>query len=155
MKTRIQILFLALPLLVGNAPAARLKDLVSIEGVRENQLIGYGLVVGLAGTGDRRQAIFSAQSLTNMLERMGVSVPSTAIRVNNVAPGAIATPINARTLNDPEKVATLQRIIPLTRMGRPEEVAEVALFLASDASSYVTGSTYYVDGGMVRYSQPL
>ena len=66
-------------------PAARLKDLVAIEGVRENQLIGYGLVVGLAGTGDRRQALFSAQSLTNMLERMGVSVPPAAIRVNNTA----------------------------------------------------------------------
>jgi glucose 1-dehydrogenase len=77
------------------------------------------------------------------------------IRVNNVAPGAIATPINAKTLNDPDRVALLQRIIPLARMGRPEEVAEVALFLASDASSYVTGSTYYVDGGMVRYTQPL
>jgi NAD(P)-dependent dehydrogenase (short-subunit alcohol dehydrogenase family) len=46
-------------------------------------------------------------------------------------------------------------IVPLMRMGKPEEVAEVALFLASDRSSYVTGSTYYVDGGMVRYSQPL
>jgi glucose 1-dehydrogenase len=46
-------------------------------------------------------------------------------------------------------------IVPLMRMGTPEEVAEVALFLASDASSYVTGSTYYVDGGMVRYAQPL
>src|SRR5215831_20066991 len=67
------------------SPAARLKDLVSIEGVRENQLIGYGLVVGLAGTGDRRQTVFSAQSLANMLERMGVSVPPTAIRVNNTA----------------------------------------------------------------------
>src|SRR5215470_9797022 len=67
------------------AGAARLKDLVSIEGVRENQLLGYGLVVGLAGTGDRRQAVFSAQSLTNMLERMGVSVPPAAIRVNNTA----------------------------------------------------------------------
>src|SRR5215469_428973 len=65
--------------------AARLKDLVAIEGVRDNQLIGYGLVVGLAGTGDRRQTLFSAQSLTNMLERMGVSVPATAIRVNNTA----------------------------------------------------------------------
>src|SRR5690349_22953086 len=65
--------------------AARIKDLVTIEGVRDNQLIGYGLVVGLAGTGDRRQTMFSAQSLTNMLERMGVSVPSTAIRVNNTA----------------------------------------------------------------------
>jgi flagellar P-ring protein precursor FlgI len=48
-------------------------------------LLGYGLVVGLAGTGDRRQTVFSAQSLTNLLERMGVSVPPSAIRVNNVA----------------------------------------------------------------------
>jgi flagellar P-ring protein precursor FlgI len=70
----------ALPL-----PGARLKDLVSIEGVRENQLIGYGLVVGLAGTGDKRQTLFSAQSLTNMLERLGVAVPPSAIRVNNTA----------------------------------------------------------------------
>src|SRR5579864_7782259 len=66
-------------------PATRLKDLVTLEGVRDNQLIGYGLVVGLAGTGDRRQTVFSTQSLTNVLERMGVSVPASAIRVNNVA----------------------------------------------------------------------
>jgi flagellar P-ring protein precursor FlgI len=85
MKIRIQTVLLALSLLAGKAPAARLKDLVAIEGVRENQLIGYGLVVGLAGTGDRKQAVFSAQSLTNMLERMGVSVPATAIRVANTA----------------------------------------------------------------------
>jgi flagellar P-ring protein precursor FlgI len=65
--------------------ATRLKELATIEGVRENQLIGYGMVVGLAGTGDRRQTVFSAQSLTNMLERMGVSVSPTAIRVNNTA----------------------------------------------------------------------
>ena len=76
---------MAAALTVGNLHAARLKDLASVEGVRENQLIGYGLVVGLAGTGDRRQAMFSAQSLTNMLERMGVSVPASAIRVNNTA----------------------------------------------------------------------
>ena len=63
----------------------RLKDLTAVEGVRDNQLIGYGLVVGLAGTGDRKQTVFSAQSLTNMLERMGVSVAPTAIRVNNTA----------------------------------------------------------------------
>ncbi len=65
--------------------ATRLKDLASLEGVRDNQLVGYGLVVGLAGTGDRRQTVFSAQSLTNMLQRMGVSVSPTAIRVNNTA----------------------------------------------------------------------
>ncbi len=65
--------------------ASRLKELVSIGGVRENQLIGYGLVVGLNGTGDRRQTVFSTQSLTNLLNQMGVSVPPTAIRVNNIA----------------------------------------------------------------------
>jgi flagellar P-ring protein precursor FlgI len=65
--------------------AVRLKELASIEGVRENQLVGYGLVVGLNGTGDKRQTVFSAQSLTNMLERMGVTVPSTAILVRNTA----------------------------------------------------------------------
>jgi flagellar P-ring protein precursor FlgI len=63
----------------------RLKDIVTIEGVRENPLIGYGLVVGLNGTGDRRQTVFSAQSLANLLQQMGVSVPGAAIRVNNVA----------------------------------------------------------------------
>jgi flagellar P-ring protein precursor FlgI len=84
------ILALALSVLAaqGATPSgggARLKQLVSIEGVRENPLIGYGLVVGLAGTGDRRQTVFSAQSLANLLERMGVSVPGSAIRVNNTA----------------------------------------------------------------------
>ena len=62
-----------------------MKDLVAVEGVRDNQLIGYGLVVGLAGTGDRQQTVFSNQSLTNMLERMGISVSPTAIRVKNTA----------------------------------------------------------------------
>lgn len=65
--------------------ATRLKDLVSIEGVRDNQLVGYGIVVGLNGTGDKRQTIFSAQSLANMLEKMGVSVVATAIKVSNTA----------------------------------------------------------------------
>ena len=65
--------------------STRIKELASVEGVRDNQLIGYGLVVGLAGTGDRRQTVFSAQSLSNMLERMGVSVPAASLRVSNMA----------------------------------------------------------------------
>ena len=59
----------------------RLKELVSIEGVRENQLIGYGVVAGLAGTGDRVQTVFSAQSLTNMLARMGLTSSPPASQV--------------------------------------------------------------------------
>ncbi len=84
MTRKLFILVLCLAA-VERLDAARLKDLVSVEGVRDNQLIGYGLVVGLAGTGDRQQTIFSIQSLTNMLERMGVSVPSTVVRVANTA----------------------------------------------------------------------
>jgi glucose 1-dehydrogenase len=93
--------------------------------------------------------------LRMLMRDAAVELAPYRIRVNNIAPGAIATPINTGTLSDPEKVKALDSIIPLGRMGKPEEVAEVALFLASDASSYVTGSTYYVDGGMVRYAQPL
>ncbi len=63
----------------------RLKDLVTIEGVRSNQLVGYGVVVGLNGTGDRQQTLFSAQSLTNILQRMGVTVAPTAITIKNTA----------------------------------------------------------------------
>lgn len=71
---------------LGIAPAeTRLKDLAAIEGVRDNQLLGYGLVVGLNGTGDKRQTVFSAQSLTNLLARMGVAVSPTAILVRNTA----------------------------------------------------------------------
>jgi len=63
----------------------RLKDLVSIEGVRDNQLVGYGLVVGLNGTGDKAQTLFSPQSLTNLLARMGIAVSPTAMLVRNTA----------------------------------------------------------------------
>jgi len=63
----------------------RLKDIASFEGMRDNQLVGYGLVVGLNGTGDRKQSVFSAQSLTNLLQRMGVSIDPTTITVKNTA----------------------------------------------------------------------
>ena len=85
MKLRfVRLGFAGLALTCGYA-ATRLKDLVAIEGVRDNQLMGYGLVVGLNGTGDKRQTVFSAQSLTNLLARMGISVSPTAILVKNTA----------------------------------------------------------------------
>jgi flagellar P-ring protein FlgI len=82
MKRFTAALILAAGLCSG---ATRLKELVNVQGVRENQLIGYGLVVGLNGTGDRRQTVFSSQSLSNLLQQMGVAVSPQAMRVNNVA----------------------------------------------------------------------
>lgn len=88
--TRYSPLLLALAvaglvLLSPATAATRLKDLASIEGVRDNQLLGYGLVVGLAGTGDKQQTIFTTQSLANVLQRMGVTVTASAIVVKNTA----------------------------------------------------------------------
>ena len=64
---------------------ARVKDISSIEGIRDNQLVGYGIVVGLQGTGDSQQTAFPIQTLASMLLRMGVSVPASSIRVQNLA----------------------------------------------------------------------
>ena len=68
----------------------------------------------------------------------------------NIGLGAIKTPINAALLADKTKLEALLANIPLGRMGEPEDVAGVALFLASADAAYVTGSTYFVDGGLIR-----
>jgi glucose 1-dehydrogenase len=70
--------------------------------------------------------------------------------VNDIAPGAIATPINKGLLEDKPKLEALLQNIPLGRLGQPEDVAAVAAFLASADGAYVTGSTYFVDGGLIR-----
>ncbi len=77
------------------------------------------------------------------------------IRVNNVAPGPIATPANEEALGDPETERLLREVVPLARWGEPEEVAEVVLFLASERARYVTGATYSVDGGLLRHTEPV
>ena len=81
-----RVLFLlALQAISAFGAVSRVKDLAALEGVRDNQLVGYGLVVGLNGTGDKRQTVFAAQSLANMLNRMGVAVNPTAMQAKNVA----------------------------------------------------------------------
>jgi flagellar P-ring protein precursor FlgI len=70
---------------LSSPAASRIKDIASFEGVRENQLVGYGLVVGLNGTGDRRQTYFPTQTLANMLERSGVKIDPDYVRVRNIA----------------------------------------------------------------------
>jgi flagellar P-ring protein precursor FlgI len=79
------LLLACLTLLPQTAGAARLKDLASIKGVRTNQLVGYGIVVGLNGTGDGNSAAFTSQGLTNILNNMGIRIDTEAIKVKNVA----------------------------------------------------------------------
>ena len=73
------------------------------------------------------------------------------IRVNSIAPGAIRTPINRDAWSTPEALDSLLRLIPARRIGEPEDVARAAVWLASDDSDYVQGTTLFVDGGMTLY----
>ena len=73
------------------------------------------------------------------------------IRVVNVGPGAILTPINQSLIDDPEKRAAVEEEIPLGRTGKPEEIAGTIAWVASDEASYITGTTIFVDGGMTLY----
>ncbi|MDR1857790.1 MAG: flagellar basal body P-ring protein FlgI [Desulfovibrio sp.] len=68
-----------------SAWGVRIKDIATFSGVRDNQLIGYGLVVGLAGTGDKKDSVFTISSMKNMMDRMGIGVSSTALKIKNVA----------------------------------------------------------------------
>lgn len=77
------------------------------------------------------------------------------IRIVNIGPGAVATPINTATLNDPEKKAALLGEIPLGRISTPEDVASTVAWLASDQASYITGTTLFVDGGLMVYAGSL
>ncbi len=84
-KATLAIFILILFGICGQAYGVRIKDIADIKGVRQNQLVGYGLVVGLNGTGDSDNAIFTIQSFASMLERMGVTVRPEDIEVDNVA----------------------------------------------------------------------
>ncbi|MEO8350616.1 MAG: glucose 1-dehydrogenase [Chthoniobacteraceae bacterium] len=85
----------------------------------------------------------------------GVELAPHNIRVVGVGPGAIATPINTATMNDPVALKKLDDAIPLGRMAQPEEIGSVVAFLASDAASYITATTIFADGGIMQSSPGL
>jgi len=86
--------------------------------------------------------------LKMMMRNLSIELAPYGITINNIAPGAIQTPINTALLNDKAKLTALLQQIPLARLGKPEDVASLAVFLASAESDYVTGATYVVDGGL-------
>ena len=86
-----------------------------------------------------------------LMESMAQELAPHRIRVNGIAPGAIRTPINTSAWNTPEAYQALMTLVPYGRIGEPEDIARAAVWLASDHSDYVVGSTLFVDGGMTLY----
>lgn len=92
----------------------------------------------------------SKGGLRMLMRDLAVELGPLGITVNNVAPGAIATPINKTLLEDKAKLNALQGHIPLGRLGTPDDVAGIVAYLASEDAAYVTGATFVVDGGLMR-----
>jgi len=117
---------------------ARIKDIATVQGIRDNQLVGYGIVVGLHGTGDSQQTGFSTQTLASLLLRMGVSVPATGIRVQNLAAVFVSATLPA--------------------FARPGEKIDITAASAGDASSLEGGvllmtPLYGADGKIYAQAQ--
>ncbi|MGA2907886.1 MAG: glucose 1-dehydrogenase [Terracidiphilus sp.] len=92
----------------------------------------------------------SKGGLRMLMRDLAVELGPLGITVNNVAPGAVATPINTALLEDKPKLQALLANIPLGRLGSPDDVAGLVAFLVSDDAAYVTGSTFVIDGGLMR-----
>jgi len=86
-----------------------------------------------------------------MMQSIAQEMAAKKIRVNSISPGAIATPINTSAWNTPEAEAELLQLIPYQRIGKPKDIARAAVWLASDDSDYITGTSLFVDGGMTLY----
>ena len=91
----------------------------------------------------------SKGGLKMMTRNLAIELAPFGITVNSVAPSAIETPINKSLLNNPAELSSLLDNIPLKRLGQPADVAEIVAFLASDKSNYITGTTIFVDGGLL------
>lgn len=147
MPSKIVVAVLLLGWCNSTSASTRLKELVTLEGVRDNQLMGYGLVVGLNGTGDKRQSVFSAQSLTNLLARMGVTVSPSAILVRNTA--AVLVTANLPPFAQPGA----RMDISVSAIGDSTNLQGGILVMtplkAADGQVYAVGQGSVVTGGFV------
>jgi flagellar P-ring protein precursor FlgI len=139
---------------------ARIKDIASVEGIRENQLVGYGIVVGLHGTGDSQQTVFPLQTLSSMLLRMGVSVPAASIKVQNLAAVFISatlpafsrpgTKVDVTVASAGDALSLEGGLLLLTPLYGPDG----KIYAEAEGSLVVGGYAISVNGNMKQFNHP-
>jgi glucose 1-dehydrogenase len=112
------------------------------------RLIFTGSVAGHLPTPDSAPYGMAKAGINSLVRSLSREIAPDRINVNAIAPGLIATPMTQKRLDDPEEREKSMQAIPWGRPGRPEEIAGLAVFLASDAADYVTGQTFVMDGGL-------
>lgn len=128
--------------------------LAAVRGLRTPLQQARGAVVAVSSAAAHlayyRSLAYGASkaALERIVEQLAVELAPDGIRINAISPGLVRTPMTTPIWSDPAKVAERVRTIPLGRMGEPSEIATLIRFLASDASSYITGATIPVDGGL-------
>ena len=127
------------------------------QGIREAVSVAAGKIICMSSVhqiipwaGHANYAA-SKGAINMLMQSMAQELAPLRIRVNSIAPGAIRTPINRPAWETPEAYAKLMELVPYNRIGEPEDIAQAAVFLASDMADYITGITLFVDGGMTCY----
>jgi L-rhamnose 1-dehydrogenase len=111
-------------------------------------IVATSSISALVGGGQQAHYTPSKAGIHSLMQSAAIALAPYGVRCNSVMPGTIATDINKENLSDPKKLADMRNRIPLGRLGTPEEVASVVVFLASDMARYVTGAALLVDGGL-------
>jgi len=127
------------------------------RGVREEVSVAAGKIICMSSVhqiipwAGHANYASSKGGIDMLMRSMAQELSPHRIRINSIAPGAIRTPINRPAWDSPEAYADLMKLIPYRRIGESEDIAQAAVYLASDMSDYVNGSTLFVDGGMTCY----
>lgn len=128
-----------------------LKNVPAAHEMAKGSIIFISSVHDLIPWAGRVNYASSKGGVLMLMKSLALEVAPNKIRVNAISPGAIATDINEEVWSDEEKRKELMKLIPYQRIGEPEDVAKVAVWLAHEDSDYITGTTIYVDGGMTLY----
>lgn len=129
---------------VFNYSKAAIKPMM---GQREGKIINISSVVGIMGNAGQANYVAAKAGVIGLTKSLARELASRNINVNAIAPGYIETDMTAK-LNENQKQAILN-LIPLKRIGKPEDIARMVVFLASDDANYITGQVFCIDGGMV------